>query len=288
MLIFAQASLKFYEESLVYYFLRSWKESIALFAPKQFKLFCLVTLKSIFESYKLIILHFGWLFALSALLDLSYSQFCLNLSYLCLLPLVGWFITIFGMYLIIRPSIKRKGWNYYKDNWLKFFYFIFFSIIAYSIPIAMLAAANKIVYLTQHIHTLFYYLLLPVLLIPILVTFLMPPNLIVLYVSPLLTFLILFILDGDGSIKNVLKSVVRALKMMIYNYPFCILIFILFVICSVSYTVLIANLFGVDSFLLSPIVSNAFLPIPLCILTNFYVKRLHEQFGLYYPETVKE
>ncbi len=273
---------------IVYYFLRSWKESISLFAPKQFKLFSLVTIKSIFESYKYIILHFGWLFAITALLDLSYSQFCLYLNYLCLLPLIGWFVTIFGMYLIIRPSIKRKGWSYYKDNWLKFIYFMFFSIIAYSIPLAMLSAANKIVYLTQNIHTLFYFLLLPVLLIPILVTFLMPPNLIVLYVSPLLTFLILFILDGDGSIKNVLQSVVRALKMMIYNYPFCILIFILFVICSVSYTVFIARWFGVDSFLLSPIVSNAFLPIPLCILTNFYIKRVHDQFGLYYPETVKE
>ena len=240
------------------------------------------------QSYKLIVLHLGWLFLATALLDLSYSRFCPNLHYLCILPLIGWFATIFGMYLIIRPSIKRKGWDYYKDNWLKFIYFIFFSIIAYSIPIALLLIGNKIVYLTQNIHTTFYILFLPFLLIPILVTFLMPPDLIVLYVSPLLTFLILFMLDGDGSIKNIAQSIIRALKMMIYNYPFCILVFSLFVVCSVSYTVLVVNFLGRDSFLLSPIISNAFLPISLCILTNFYVKRLHEQFGLYYPETIKE
>ena len=272
----------------MYYFFRSWKESISLFTPKNAKLFFLITLKSIMESYKLIVLHLGWLFALTAILDLSYSRFCHKLSYFCLIPLFGWFATIFGMYLIIRPSIKRKSWDYYKDNWLKFIFFIFFSIIAYSIPIAMLLIGNKIVFLTQNIHTIFYILFLPVLLIPILVTFLMPPDLIILYVSPLLTFLILFILDSDGSIKSIMKSMIRALKMMIYNYPFCILIFCFFVLCSILYTISIVNLFGRNSFLLSPIITNAFLPIPLCILTNFYIKRLHDQFGLYYPETAKE
>lgn len=272
----------------MYYFFRSWKESLSLFIPKNAKLFLLVTLKSIIQSYKIIIRHLWWLFLGSAILDIMYSCFCPNSTYLCLVPLLGWFATIFGMYLIIRPSMKPKNWNYYKDHWLTFLYFIFFSIIAYLIPIALLLIGSKIVYLTHHIHTFFYVLFLPFLLVPILITFLMPPNVIILYVSPLLTFFILFMLDSNGSIKSILASIVRAFKMMMYNYPLCILLFGFFVVCSVISTLLIAYLFGRDSFLLSPIVSNAFLPIPLCILTNFYVKRLHEQFGLYFPESVKE
>lgn len=270
------------------YFFRSWKESLSLFIPKHAKLFFLITLKSILQSYKFIILHLGWLFAGSALLDLGYSHICPNQSIICLLPLLGWFATIFGMYLIIRPSMKRKGWDYYKDNGIKFIYFILFSVIAYSVSYGMLLGASHIVYLTQHIHTYFYVLLLPLLLLPILVTFLMPPDLIILYVSPLLTFFILFMLDGDNSFKNIMQSIVRAFKMIFYNYPFCILAFVFFVICSMGYTMLVVSLVSKESFLLSPILSNALLPIPLCILTNFYVKRLHDQFGLYYPETIKE
>lgn len=272
----------------MYYFFRSWKESLSLFIPKNAKLFLLVTFKSIIQSYKLIIKHLWWLFLLSALLDKMYSCYCPQATYLCLLPLLGWFATIFGMYLIIRPSIKQKNWNYYKDHWKTFLYFIFFSIIAYLIPKILWAVANQIVFVTHNIHTVFYALSLPFLLIPILITFLMPPNVIVLYVSPLLTFFILFMLDSNASIKSIFGSIIRAFKMMMYNYPLCIFFFTVFVFCSVLTTVIIMNLFGRDSFLLSPIVSNAFLPIPLCILTNFYIKRLHEQFGLYYPESVKE
>jgi hypothetical protein len=95
-------------------------------------------------------------------------------------------------------------------------------------------------------------------------------------------------LDSTGSISDVWHSVVRAFKMMIYNYPFCIIMFIIFILCSVLGQMTVAYYFGVSSFLLSSLVANLILPIPLCILTNFYIKRLHDQFGLYYPETVKE
>lgn len=263
------------------YFFRSWKESLSLFMPRNAKLFFLVTLKSIVESYKLIGAHLWWLFLASSILDLAYSYYFSSASYFCLIP-------FFGMYLIIRPSMKRKSFDYYKDYIFKFGYFVFFSIIAYIVSESLSVIGNHAASLIHIIHPLFYILFLPVLLIPVLITFLMPPEIIILYVSPLLTFLILFMLDSNGGIKNVLKSMIRAFKMIIYNYPFCIIMFAIFVSISLGSTLALICLFGRHSFLLSPIISNALLPIPLCILTNFYTKRLHDQFGLYFPETVKE
>ena len=272
----------------MYYFFRSWKESVSLFIPKHAKFFFLVTLKSIIQSYKLIAVHLWWLFGISYLTDLLYSRYFGTKSYFCIVPLLSWFFTIFFIYLIIRPSIKRKNWNYYKGYLLRFPYFVFFSIIAFMIPIIMLLIGNKIAYLTFSISWIFYMLFLPFLIIPILISFLIAPDVVALYTSPLLTFLILFMLDSTGSISDVFQSIVRAFKMMIYNYPFCIIMFIIFILCSVISQMSIAHYFGIESFLLSSLVANLILPIPLCILTNFYTKRLHDQFGLYYPETVKE
>jgi hypothetical protein len=272
----------------VYYFFRSWKESVSLFIPKQARLFFLITLKSIIESYKLIALHLWWLFGLSYLTDILYSRYFGIKSYFCIVPLLSWFLTIFFIYLIIRPSIKRKGWSYYKDYLGRFAYFVLFSIIAFLIPILLLLIGNKIAFWTFSISWIFYMLFLPFLIVPLLISFLVAPQVVALYTSPLLTFLLLFMLDSNGSISDVFQSIIRAFKMVIYNYPFCIIMFIVFIVCSTIGQMLIVQFFGINSFLLSSLVTNLILPIPLCILTNFYIKRLHDQFGLYYPETVKE
>jgi hypothetical protein len=272
----------------VYYFFRSWKESISLFIPKNAKLFFLVTLKSIIESYKLIALHIWWLFGISYLTDVLYSRYCDIKSYFCIVPLLSWFFTIFFIYLIIRPSIKRKGWNYYKDYLVRFPYFVLFSVIAFLIPILLFLISKTVVFWTASINWVFYMLFLPFLILSLLISFLIAPDVVTLYTSPLLTFLILFMLDGNGSISDILRSIIRACKMIIYNYPFCIIMFIIFIVCSVLGRMTVAYFFGINSFLLSSLVANLILPIPLCILTNFYIKRVHDQFGLYYPETVKE
>ncbi len=272
----------------MYYFFRSWRESVSVFIPKHAKLFFLVTAKSIMASYKLIAVHLWWLFGLSYLTDLLYSRYFGINSYFCIVPLLSWFLTIFFIYLIVRPSIKRKKWDYYKGYLLRFGYFVLFSIIAFMIPVLLLLIGNKIAFLTFSISWVFYVLFLPLLIIPILISFLIAPNVVTLYTSPLLTFLILFMLDSTGSISDVFQSIVRAFKMMIYNYPFCIITFIIFILCSVIGQLAIIHFFGRDSILLSSLAANLILPIPLCILSNFYIKRLHDQFALYYPETVKE
>lgn len=268
------------------YLLSSWKESLSLFSPKNAKLFILVTIKTILQSYKLILKHLWWLLLLSTALDIVYARYFDIQSYFVLLPLFSWFLTIFFMYLIIRPSMKQKGFGYYKDYIKYFIYFILLTIITsllfYLLPLPIRFLITQFFWPHQFIFAYIYGLLITSILL------LLPHNLVPLYVSPLLTFMILFMLDSDGKIMSFLRSIIRGIKMAFYNYPFCLILFALFTLVSFLVQLSIYWLFGPESMFHSPLFSTLILPIPLSIWTNFYTKRLHDQFGLYYPETIKD
>ena len=115
------------------YLLKSWKESLSLFIPKNAKLFILVTIKTILQSYKLILKQLWWLFLISWGLDVLSARYCfISLCYLA--PLISWLVTIFCVYLAIRPSMPRKTLAYYLGHaryFLPFFVitlFIFLTI----------------------------------------------------------------------------------------------------------------------------------------------------------------
>ena len=256
--------------------LRSWKESLSLFIPKNAKLFILVTLKTIIQSYKLIFAHLWWLFLVSWALDVINARYFYNIFF-ALLPLFAWLITIFCVYLVIRPSLQRKKFSYY---WEKAYYFIHFFIITifvffvfFSIVklLSMLAPLNEFQYLS------------------IITLSLMPSPLMPLFISPPLTFMIFFALDSDGSLKSIFSSIIRGFKMALYNYPFCLIFYLICIaIALIGYVAILTFTFFGSSILLSSLVSHLLIPIPLSVLSNFYTKRLHDQFGLYYPDTVKE
>lgn len=271
------------------YLFQSWKESLSLLRGQNAKLFRLVTLKTIIQSYKVYFKHFWWLLVLSGLLDIISSRYFGSHGFFLLIPLLSWLITIFAMYLVIRPSIKHKGWDYYKDYFKKFFYFTLYSF-SFTLSLVgilmMLALAvflikpslveNMILDNTHYLGTI------------LLTPFLLPSSLIIVFVSPLLTFCIFFMLDGDGSIKNFFKSIGRALKMGFYNYPFCLF----FLICCIAFSfgsqMGIYVTLGHSTILTSSIISHTLLIVPLCVWSTFYTKRLHDQFTLYYPEARKE
>ncbi len=277
---------------------QSWKESLSVFAPKNAKLFFLVTIKRILESYKFILLHVGWLILLTIAAELWYNRYSMvhGHSYFLLIPLLGWFFVFFLMYLIIRPSIKRKSFHYYKDykkHFLSFIvlsllFFIFAVIFGYSIVTAskwLVLHLFKDQALPQAIIVAYLILMRTATAIFL---FSLPFANIPLYVAPLLTFWILFMLDNNGGIKALWQSIVRGCKMVWYNYPFCFIMFGLFCIFWYGIDMIIIWLFGAPCFFYLPFIYNLLLPIPISIFTNFYTKRIHEQFGLYYPETIKE
>lgn len=271
------------------YLFQSWKESLSLVMGENAKLFSLVTIKTIFESYKTYFKHFWWLLLFSGALDIISARYFGTHGPFLVLPLVSWLITIFGMYLVVRPSIKQKGLEYYKDNIKKFFSFALYSLSFSLFLVGMLMLLALMVFLIkpslmesiilENTHYLGTLLLTP---------FLLPSSLIIVFVSPLLTFCILFMLDGDGSIKNFFKSMLRALKMGFYNYPFCLLFLVLFLAFSFAAQLAMHLIFGHPTILNSAILSHSLLLIPLSIWSTLYTKRLHDQFTLYYPEARKE
>jgi len=86
------------------------------------------------------------------------------------------------------------------------------------------------------------------------------------------------------------KSWYRALKMLVYNLPYCLVISFLLGFLYLSFVVgimlTLPTLIGDEiSFLIVGLgLVFIFLPIFVILATNFYVKRLPEQYGLYFKE----
>jgi len=236
--------------------LQAWKDSLSLFNPKHLKLFLLVTLKSIIETYSRWFTYFWWLIGLYGVAEIVRftlpSPVIVGIYYIVLLSL------FFSMYLIARPSVAKKDSHY------------FWQYSSYGAAGALLIGIA--VALTKAWVAILAFVFL-------------------------FDFMVLFYLDSDGSVSELVRSCRRAFKMFWYNLPFCFL----------SLPILLIPLIGVGLFLASiifviaqyalgvtlyfreavnftiPLVYIALLGA-LCFTTNFYVKKIHEQFSLYFDE----
>jgi hypothetical protein len=109
----------------------------------------------------------------------------------------------------------------------------------------------------------------------------------VIIIFPWFIFLVLFLADSDSSFKSFLLSLWNTLKMMIFNLPLLVVLGVVvyylpirifeFIFQSIelrwSYGMLLNLEYAVAAFLL---------PISVCIYTNIYIKKLHDQFDLYF------
>jgi hypothetical protein len=200
-------------------------------------------------------------------------------------------MAVFCVYLVVRASIAPKGFAYYRGHLRYFPGFLILSFLFLSLM--------WLIYIgCYYLASLFvFYFTGTIIIFSIPFLFLMPSYIFPFYLSPIIFFTILFYLDSNGSIVQVFKSLVHGFKMAIYNYPFCILNFIILLLGT-----LIGNLiiFFIDLYLIQFLgfymgyITTLFklipwcLPIPLCFFTNFYTKRIHDQFDLYYPSVIKE
>lgn len=221
--------------------LRSWKESLLIYVPKNFKLFLLVTIKSAVQTYGYLIYYFWWLLLLLILLDVGcyYPE--------CLLPSGLW--NFFDLlvkaccllitFILARSSLSLKNVHYiieqlYK-SWFGFFllYLIFYFLFKF-----------------------FSYIFFALVLMPIFICALF------------------FYLDTFGSLQDLLLSWWRGIMMYLFNAPFflvvsCVVAFLWYQTAS-SYSI-----YGTYIFFL-------FVPFMVSYFKNMYVKRLHDQFNLYY------
>jgi hypothetical protein len=220
--------------------LRSWKESLLIYIPKNFKLFLLVTLKSAMQTYGYLIYHFWWLFLLVVLVDTGchYPE--------CLLPGSLWlFLSMFikALFLLVvfmlsRPSVELKSGHYIIEQLSKF------------------GLGSLLLYI-------FFYIL--VTLIKVLI--------VGLVVIPIFVCILLFYLDTSGSLEDICLSLWRGIKMYLFNLPFFLLSAM--VVSVIWYQVSLHSIYWKYIFFL-------FVPFVVSYFKNMYVKRLHDQFNLYY------
>jgi len=230
--------------------LQSWQSSLALFKPQSLKLFLLVTLKSIIETYKL--------------LFTTFLPLCGILVALSFLNGWGLLLTILLLCLIIRPSVLKKDYNYLKRY---VFHFIYYVIVL--LFIMMVEDMFKIS-VAWFVTCFEYHLALSLLMLIIFFVFL---------TAPLYIFNIFFYLDSDGRFNSLFKSIVRAIKMVIYSMPFVAIVSIVFLLISIMVTYLIRMI--ACRYI---ILFNLFFIMPsmLCFWNNFYIKNIHENFDLYF------
>ncbi len=250
---------------MAHFLLTPWKESIELLRPKNLSLLLLVSLKSLFQLYGalLSIWFIPVLFLLAGLL--------LDLQSLVL----AFYITI--LVRAARPSILQKHLSYWKQfevaEWILFVGILIF------LQWPMFFSVNKVV---QYSYEVFLRLLLLVgrtwlpgsealgILIP--------------YISPFSIIWVLFMLDSRRTVIEYIYAFFRALTMFFTNYPFFILAYlVLRLVISAGY--LCSFLFQSSEFL--PFIGwvilyGLIIPYYVCVLTNVYIKRIHEQFSFYY------
>lgn len=246
---------------------RSWKESLLLFVPKNMKLFLLVTLKSALETYSFLIYYFWWLLLLTIVFDLGcyYPECMVSGTMLHIASLLANILLLFTLFTLARPSIAVKNRAYWYEQLRKSYigftclYIILFGmrqLLGILLIYICIALCGLPLYDMLSGFFMFVYGTAPMVVIPV------------------FTFAELFFLDSTGSCKGFFLSIWRGFVMFIYNAPFCMIsVIFLYLVWEVMFM-----LFGIYRiYLFFP-----FIPFMLSYFKNMYVKRLHDQFNLYF------
>ena len=297
----------------------SWGESLAFFTPSTGKTFMLITLKAAAEAYRIFFKHFWWLFIANICLGLyvqilSGPQASQTLWLVFVATIFVWLLQIFLMCLATRPSINRKTYSYFTRYGWHFICFLLFSLImlwvALCITVVQVLGLLGRVAITNidimiHLSSL---IIIPLTFVGFWLyegSALMP-----LYILPFFVFWTFFLLDSPMGWRAIRNSLKNAIKMVLYNYPFCLIsfggllgIYKLLYRCVEYISIFIYKLYlmhlgadlgevpamrwkiAVNIFV--PLVMVLLAPLFISFLSNFYIKRVHEQFLLYFPKKIQ-
>ena len=204
--------------------LTSWRDSLAVFRLREFKIFALVTLKALYDSFMVFVrtgaiavcLLPGFLYAMRHFIGSHYELSPDRMWWIvALLTAMVTVMIEWTQLIIVRPSVSRKDLHYLMQTFLRYSV-----VIILFVPIII----GKIFLQSKHYDILDS------------------------AINPWLAVLVLFILDEPISFSSIIISVYRSLLMMIYNAPFWV-VFVLFTDCLIY----LNSLFGVlvtDSYFL--------------------------------------
>ena len=258
--------------------LEVWSNTLSFYKPQNLKLFLLVTLKSIIETYKIMLGTFwpiivgffalaiisgAWLiqwipvFNAQAVPE-SWSPSLLLLSLLLIVSGLGIAYIVFLIYLIVRPSVYLKDYGYIK-RYTRYIFWFWAALIFCSIILNNAGIFQTI--LRALFGILSYYFAF-------------------------------FYLDTQGGFWSIFSSLKRSIKMVLYTLP----IVLSLALFSFLYAYGVEFLLGSSSADVSKmflekyymmalylVVSVLILtPIEACFMNNLYIKYLHENFELYF------
>ena len=232
---------------------QSWIESLKLFLPDNFSKLFLVTIKTTRDSYYYLFTYFGWAILLEAIIEYSdmggLISFLFQLTGILLRALI-----FFGILCAIRPTIEQKKISYFLNKIKN--YFLLYLIGAFLLQgILFLTLIYLFVSQKQYdFHASYSTWILDYM------------------VNFILIFYTLFLIDNRLSFGAIIYAIIRSLKMLVYNLPFC---GIVAVIMGFIYTFLNTRIHY-------SVLQIVILPFFIALVTNFYIKRVHEQFKVYY------
>lgn len=264
--------------------LRSWRDSLLLLAPQNFKLFALVTLKSTFETYKVLArtVWYFWLLPVIILIQQLYwskeaflAKFMAPLSVpyyimtgVLYVGFAVWITVVFC--LATRPSIGKKTLDYFQKHARFILILALIAILLWQLHF----------WWNRFFPSYYYELTAALALVPALTALILSDFV------PLLTFFILFFLDSDGSVKQLWYAAVRAVKMTVYNLPLLVILVVgmvlpVFMLIRYGTSHQWSGYIYVGALLLYLLLLK---PLIINIWTNIYIKKLHEMPDLYFKQ----
>ena len=257
------------------YVLHAWKSSLQLFKPSNFKLFLLVTLKSLKSTYQKY-LKYGWPFLLFIVLSMGVVYKFQEVYYTIIEAIqqglrttadVAWIFGMCGYMLLLalavnfctflvsifaRPSVDQKNYAYMRSYIKKYFVWYVLQSLLY---IFMFQFFYQLcIYWVAKVGLDYFYLVRMVLLGRY------------MYVANV--FSVLFLLDLGGGFKSFIKSIWFGIKMTFYNLPFVLIVVVV---------LYMSTRFVNTSFIIEPFIY----PLWFCFIANYYTKKVHDQARLY-------
>lgn len=258
----------------IVYLICSWRDSLSLLLPKNFKLFALVTLKSTVETYR-IQFRYWWLW-LAPMGLFVVSDLYLEGRMSDFLSETGDFPTKLDF---VRGTVSLAA-----RLWL-----LLLCCLATRASVGQKNLAYFISYLKSFGLLLVFFFCFKEL--SFFFLFFAPTNLVVRYLtmgwvsgfSPLFTFYLLFFLDSDGSVGELWRAFARAFKMFLYNLPLSFVLSVVFsIILSFSF---VPNMLVMKSEgIMRECLGLFIVTLLVNVWANIYIKKLHEKPELYFNQ----
>jgi hypothetical protein len=267
----------------------AWRDSLSLFQPKNLKLFLLVTLKAMMDALKVWIKYFFWLPFIGPVLNFVLPRLVRESDLMIIAPILSILVALLWLVSVLlaaRPSVAIKNCAYFRSYIWR---------MIYVLPIYLLVMYGRVLFQGLFVG------IAPVLSVAVLGA-VFATALVNYFASVYLVNYALFVLDSDGSIMQSVRSLLYAAKMTLYSYPFYFIFYFLVSliklgVSSVFYPIMAwyYSYFAIESVeaaqesigLIAMHYTHTLLLalvtlFTYCFLTNAYVKKLHDQFTLYY------